>query len=90
MQVPAFPCTIWGSRAGRWTCLGLSLSNCTVGREQKKRLARALPVLMFRDSANSSGTLFRDSEVSRPRGLLSVGLLPAHSPESICLTLKCA
>lgn len=28
MQVPAFPCTIWGSWAGRWTCLGLSLPIC--------------------------------------------------------------
>lgn len=91
----------WAKDAGEWgelcatgpssvTCLGLSLSNCTVGREQKKRLARALPALMFLDSANSSGTLFHDSEVSWLRGLLSVGLLPAHFPESICLTLKCA
>ena len=28
MQVPAFPCTIWGPQAGHWTCLGLSLPIC--------------------------------------------------------------
>ena len=88
----------WAKDAGEWgkpcgtgpgsvTCLGLSLSNCTMGREQKKRLARALPALMFQDSANSSGTFFRDSKVSR---LLSVGLPPAHFLESVCLTIKCS
>lgn len=25
---PSLPCTIWGSWAGRWTCLGLSLPIC--------------------------------------------------------------
>lgn len=30
MQIPAFPCTIWGPRAGHWTCLGLSLPICKV------------------------------------------------------------
>lgn len=89
----------WAKDAGEWgepcgtgpgsvTCLGLSLPNCTMGREQKKRLARALPAPMFWDSANSSGTLLHDSKVSRFRGLLSVGLLPTHFPESICLCLK--
>lgn len=91
----------WAKDAGEWgelcgtgpssvTCLGLSLSNCTMGREQKKRLASALPAPMFWDFANSSGTLFHDSEVSLFRGLLGVGSLPAHFPESICLTIKCA
>lgn len=88
----------WAKDAGEWGELSCNRAQlCDLsgpqsfqlysGREQKKRLARALPALMFLDSANSSGTLFHDESLVA-WGLLSVGLLPAHFPESICLTLN--